>query len=89
MELAFTAGPGRGWMNLGSRPSTPSARSSDAPGHWSRALLDSRTANLGLHCRVDLSMGNDVLIAIAVKHVPAPAQTSITNTAAMSAYAMR
>ena len=34
-------------------------------------------------------MANDLLIAIAVKHVPAPAQTSTTNTAAMSAYAMR
>jgi len=32
-------------------------------GH-SRTLLDGRTANLGLHCRVDPSMANDLLIAV-------------------------
>jgi hypothetical protein len=38
----------------------------EAAARDSRAPLDGRIVDLGLHCRVDPMMGNDVLIAIAI-----------------------
>jgi hypothetical protein len=70
MQISFTVGPTRNWLNLW-KPvidalgqilgHTPSARP------WSP--LDGRVVDLGLHCRVDPAMRNDILIAIGATHV--------------------
>ena len=68
MQLSFTVGAGRNWMNLWKQTidalgqilgHTPTA----AP--W--APLDGRIVDLGLHRCVDPAMGNDVLIAITAQ----------------------
>ena len=66
MELAFTVGPGRGRMNLW-KPTIDALGQilGHAPAAAPWAPLDGRIVDLGLHCRVDPAMGNDVLIAIA------------------------
>lgn len=72
MQLCYTVGPPRNWLTLW-KPTidalgpilgyTPSA------GPWSP--LDGRIVDLGLHCRVNPSMGNDVIITIAATSVGA------------------
>jgi hypothetical protein len=66
MQLGFTVGTTRNWLNLW-KPTIDALGQilgrAPAAGPWSP--LDGRIVDLGLHCRVNLSMGNDVLIAIA------------------------
>lgn len=72
MQLSFRVGPNRNWLNLW-KPTIDALGHilghAPAAGPW--APLDGRIVNLGLHCRVDPSMGNDLLIAIAARHIPA------------------
>jgi hypothetical protein len=71
LQLHFTVGPGRNWLNLwkpaidalgkilGHPPAAPD---------W--APLDGRIVDLGLHCRVNPALGNDITITIAAKRMP-------------------
>src|ERR1700722_3831985 len=67
--LCFTVGPARNWLNLW-KPAIDALDQilghAPAAGPWSPP--DGRIVDLGLHCRVNPSMGNDVLIAIAASH---------------------
>lgn len=69
MQPCFTVGPRRNWVNLW-KPTIDALGQilGHAPtaGLWSP--LDGRIVDLGLHCRADQSMGNDVLIVIAATH---------------------
>jgi hypothetical protein len=70
LQLHFTVGPSRNWLNLwkpvidalgkilGHAPAAPA---------W--APLDGRIVELGLHCRVDPALGNDVTIAVAAQRI--------------------
>jgi len=64
MRLSITAGPGRNRTSLGKRPwkpgHNPRPRSKARP--W--APLDGRIAGPGPHHRIDLAIGNDILIVI-------------------------
>lgn len=70
MQLCFTVGPGRNWLNLW-KPAIDALGQilgrSPTAALWTP--FDGRIVDLGLHCRADLSMGNSVLIAIAAKHI--------------------
>lgn len=70
MQLCFTIGPGRNWLNLW-KPAIDALGqilgNAAAASPWSP--LDGRIVDLGLHCRVDPAMANDVLIAIAATHI--------------------
>lgn len=72
MQLFFAVGPTRNWLNLW-KPAIDALGKilghAAAPDSWSP--LDGRIVHLGLHCRVDPAMGNDVLIAIAGERVRA------------------
>jgi len=66
MQLCFTVGPTRNWLNLW-KPAIDAmgqilGRAATA-GPWSP--LDGRIVDLGLHCRLNATIGNDVIIAIA------------------------
>jgi hypothetical protein len=70
LQLSFTVGPAHNWLNL--RKQTIDALgqilghgAGSAP--WSP--LDGRIVDLGLHCRVDPALGNEVLIAIAAQRI--------------------
>jgi hypothetical protein len=69
MQLCFTVGPARNWMNLW-KPAIDATGQilgqAPAAGPWSP--LDGRIIDLGLHCRVNPSIGNDVIIAITATH---------------------
>ena len=69
VQISFTVGPGRNWLNLW-KPTIDALGQilGRAPGAGLWAPLDGRIVDLGLHCRVDLAMGNHVLIAIAGAH---------------------
>lgn len=71
MQLCFTVGPTRNWLNLW-KPTIDSLGQilghGPNAGPWSP--LDGRIVDLGLHCRVNPSLVNDVLIAIAATHTP-------------------
>ncbi len=71
MELRFTVGPARNWLNLW-KPTIDSLGQilghGPNAGLWSP--LDGRIVDLGLHCRVNPSLVNDVLIAIAATRAP-------------------
>ena len=66
MQLCFTVGPTRNWLNLW-KPTIDAM--GQILGHASAARswspLNGRMVDLGLHCRVKPSVGNDVIIAIA------------------------
>jgi hypothetical protein len=70
MQLSFTVGPGRNWLNLW-KPTIDALgqilghASSGAP--WDP--LDGRIVELGLHNRVDPAIGNHVFITIAAEHL--------------------
>ena len=70
MQIAFTVGPGRNWLNLW-KPTIDALGQilgrAPGAGHW--APLDGRIVDLGLHCRVDPALGNHVVIAIAGAHI--------------------
>jgi len=69
IQLCFTVGPTRNWLNLW-KPTIDALGQilghAPAAGPWSP--LDGRIVDLGLHRRVNPSMGNDILIAIAATH---------------------
>ena len=70
MQLCFTIGPGRNWLNLWKPVIDALGQilgNAPAAGTWSP--LDGRIVDLGLHCRVDPAMANDVLIAITATHL--------------------
>jgi len=77
LQLSFTVGPGRNWLNLW-KPAIdalgPILGHAPSAGPW--APLDGRIVDLGLHSRVDPAMGNEVLIAIAAQAVRTPDQPS-------------
>lgn len=66
MQLCFTVGPARNWLNLW-KPAIDAMGQilghAPAAGPWSP--LDGRIVDLGLHRRVNPSIGGDVIIAIA------------------------
>jgi hypothetical protein len=66
MQLCFTVGLARNWLNLW-KPTIDALGQilghAPAAGPWSP--LDGRIIDLGLHCRVNPSIGHDVIIAIA------------------------
>jgi hypothetical protein len=68
MQMSFTVGPSRNWLNLW-KPAIDALGKmlghAGVPDSWSP--LDGRIVDLGLHCRVDPTMRNDVLIAIAAE----------------------
>ena len=66
MQLCFTVGPTRNWLNLW-KPAIDAMGQilGHAPTASSWSPLDGRIVDLGLHCRVNPSIGNDVIIAIA------------------------
>jgi hypothetical protein len=70
MQLCFTVGPGRNWLTLW-KPTIdalgPILGYTPAAGPWSP--LDGRIVDLGLHCRVNPSIRNDVLITIAATSI--------------------
>jgi hypothetical protein len=68
MQLSFTIGPGRNWMNLWKQTIDALGQilgHSPTAATW--APMDGRIVDLGLHRRVDPAMGNDVLIVIAAQ----------------------
>jgi hypothetical protein len=72
LQLSFTVGPSRNWLNLW-KPTIDALGKilghSTVTAPW--APLDGRIVDLGLHCNVDPTIGNDILIAIAAKHIAA------------------
>jgi hypothetical protein len=70
MQLAFTIGPGRNWLNLW-KPVIDALGKilgrAPTAARWS--TLDDRIVDLGLHCQVDPRMSNDAVIAIGAEHV--------------------
>jgi hypothetical protein len=70
MQLCFTVGPARNWLTLW-KPTIdalgPILGYTPAAGPWSP--LDGRIVDLGLHCRVNPSIRNDVLITIAATSI--------------------
>jgi len=72
MQLCFTVGPSRNWLSLW-KPAIDALGQilGHAPTTAPWAPLDGRIVDLGLHCRVDPLMGNDVLIAIAAQRIRA------------------
>lgn len=70
MQLCFTIGPGRNWLNLW-KPVIDALGQilghAPAAGSWSP--LDGRIVDLGMHCRVEPAMGNDVHVAIGATHI--------------------
>lgn len=70
LQLSFTVGPARNWLNLWKQTIDALGQilgHAAGAGPWSP--LDGRIVDLGLHCRVDPALGNEVLIAIAAQHV--------------------
>lgn len=65
MQLSFTVGPGRNWLSLW-KPAIDSQGRILGDTNPSRPWhpKDGRIVELGLHCQVDHTLGNDVLIAI-------------------------
>jgi hypothetical protein len=71
LELSFTVGPSRNWPNLW-KPTIDALDpllGSDGTVHWHPR--DGRITELGLHRRVDTSMGHDVDIAVVARSTPA------------------
>lgn len=70
MQISFTVGPRRNWLNLW-KPVIDALGKilghAPAAGPWSP--LDGRIVDLGLHCRVDPAMDNEILIAIGATHI--------------------
>jgi hypothetical protein len=65
MQLSFTVGPGRNWLSLWKPTIDAQGRilgntNPSRPWH----PKDGRIVELGLHCQVDHTLGNDVLITI-------------------------
>jgi hypothetical protein len=79
MQLSFVVGPTRSWLNLW-KPVIDGLGKilghAAGPDSWSP--LDGRIVDLGLHCRVEPAIGNEVLIAIAAE--PASAVKSTVGT---------
>jgi hypothetical protein len=71
MQLGFTVGPRRNWLNLW-KPVIDALGQilGRAPGAGPWSPLDGRIVDLGLHCRVKPSIANDVIIDIAVAGGP-------------------
>jgi hypothetical protein len=69
MQLCFTVGPTRNWLNLW-KPAIDAMGQilGNAPATSPWSPLDGRIVDLGLHCCVNSSIGNDVIIAIAATH---------------------
>ena len=65
MQLSFTVGPGRNWLGLWKPTIDAQGR---ILGHTNPSRpwhpQDGRIVELGLHCQVDHTLGNDVLITI-------------------------
>jgi hypothetical protein len=70
MQLCFTVGPNRNWLNLW-KPAIDALGQilghTPAAGPW--APLDGRIVDLGLHRRVDPRIANEVLITIAAQRI--------------------
>lgn len=70
IQLSLAVGPARNWLNLW-KPVIdalgPILGHAAGPDSWSP--LDGRIVDLGLHCRVEPAIGNDVLIAIAAEPI--------------------
>lgn len=70
LQLCFTVGPGRNWINLWKPTIDALGRIlGHAPGARPWAPLDGRVVDLGLHRGVDPMMGSEVVIAIAAQRV--------------------
>ena len=69
MQLCFTVGQARNWLNLW-KPAIDAMGQilGNAPAARPWSPLDGRIVDLGLHCRVNPSIGHDVIIAIAATH---------------------
>jgi hypothetical protein len=65
MQLSFTVGPDRNWLNLW-KPTIDAQRRILGNTNPSRPWhpQDGRIVELGLHCQVDHTLGNDILITI-------------------------
>lgn len=71
LQLHFTVGPGRNWLNLW-KPAIDALGKilGHTPAATAWVPLDGRIVDLGLHCRVDPARGNDITITIAAKRTP-------------------
>ena len=71
LQLHFTIGASRNWLNLW-QPVIDALGPilGQAPGAGPWSPLDGRIIDLGMHRHVDPGLGNDILIAIAARHVP-------------------
>jgi hypothetical protein len=72
MQLCYTVRPARNWLSLWKPtidPLGPILGYTPSADPWSP--LDGRIVDLGLHCRVNPSMGNDVIITIAATSIRA------------------
>lgn len=70
LQLSFTVGPRRNWLNLWKPTIDALGRllgRSDPGRPWH--VDDGRVVELGMHCKVDAALGNDVVIAIAASSV--------------------
>jgi hypothetical protein len=70
LELSFVVGPQRNWLNLW-KPTIDALGQilGHAPGATEWNPLDGRIVTLGLHNRVDPTVGKHVFIAIAAEHL--------------------
>ena len=71
LEIAFVVGPGRNWLNLwkptiGALDPLLGRTRSDRDWH----PRDGRITELGLHCTIDQTIGNEVIIEIAARVAP-------------------
>ena len=66
LQLSFIVGPRRNWLNLW-KPTIDAL--DQIPGRTTPERswhpLDGRVVELGLHCRVDPGLGNQVVIGVA------------------------
>ncbi len=70
LQLHFTVGPGRNWLNLWKPVIDALGKILDhAPAAPAWAPLDGRITELGLHCRIDPALGNDVTITVAAQQI--------------------
>ncbi|MFI5066927.1 MAG: hypothetical protein ACHP9Z_23530 [Streptosporangiales bacterium] len=71
LQLLFTVGPGRNWLNLW-KPAIDALGKmlGHAPAAPAWSPLDGRIVGLGLHCHVNPALGNDITITVAAKQMP-------------------
>lgn len=88
LQLSFTVGPRRNWANLWKPTIDALGRllgRSDPGRPWH--VHDGRIVELGMHCKVDAALGNDVVIAIATSSFDKTADLPRTQAQSRAALA--